>query len=302
VRVVVITPRAQAHHEHFCARIAELHDVVGVIHPISDRSDLRRRARRITREVSRSGVTYAALRTLAELRSPLLGWDWIAAHEAAENRFFPNAAQAYEQSVSGLAHDVADVNSATTIQLVRELAPDAVVCLGGPIYREPLIEAAGLMVNFHSGVSPLYNGASTIMFAFANGHVPLCGGTLMTMSSAVDGGNILAHYLPAIEADETPATLFMKTVRAAAELCGEFLSHVERNGAFSSCSQPPPLFYYTARDWTIYQSHRIRAHLEQGTAARHVRDEALIPYWDLADDTAARASVRTTIEKLLGLA
>ena len=60
------------------------------------------------------------------------------------------------------------------------------------------------MLNFHSGVSPLYNGSATILFAFANGHVHLCGGTLMTMSPVVDGGDVLAHFLPAIEAETHP--------------------------------------------------------------------------------------------------
>jgi folate-dependent phosphoribosylglycinamide formyltransferase PurN len=302
VRIVVITPRGEPHHRYFCARLAELHDVVGVLHPITRRSGLRRRANRLRREVARSGVTYAALRTLAELRSPLLGWDAVAAHAEAEERFFPQAAHAYERSVAGVAHEVADVNSAAAIERVRALAPDAVVCLGGPIYRAPLIESAGLMVNFHSGISPLYNGASTIQFAFANGHVRLCGGTLMTMNATVDGGNILAHCLPAIEADDTPATLFMKAVRAAPELAGEFLAHVEREGRFTSAPQSPPLFYYTASDWTLYHSQRIRTHLERRTAARHARDEELVPYWGLPDDDAARGAVHATIERLLELA
>jgi folate-dependent phosphoribosylglycinamide formyltransferase PurN len=302
VRIVVITPRAERHHQFFCARLAELHDVVGVLHPVSRRSGLRRRASRLRREVARSGATYAVLRTLAELRSPLLGWDAVAAHAEAEERFFPDAATAYERSVASVAHEVTDVNSAATIERLRALAPDAVVCLGGPIYRAPLIESAGLMVNFHSGISPLYNGASTIQFAFANGHVRLCGGTLMTMSATVDGGNILAHYLPTIEADETPATLFMKTVRAAADLAGGFLSHVGQAGAFTSARQSPPLFYYTASDWTIYHSQRVCAHLERRTAAGHVRDEQFVPYWALPDDDAASAAVRATIEQLLELA
>src|SRR5262249_3036592 len=123
-----------------------------------------------------------------------------------------------------VAARVLDVNAEATIELVRDAAADVVLCLGGPIYRAPLINACGTMINFHSGVSPLYNGASAIMFAFPNGHFRLCGGTLVTMSPIVDGGDILAHYLPAIEAGDTPATLFMKTVRGAAETADRFLA------------------------------------------------------------------------------
>ena len=36
----------------------------------------------------------------------------------------------------------------------------------------------------------------TISFAFANGHISLCGGTLMIINEKVDGGHILAHLPP----------------------------------------------------------------------------------------------------------
>ena len=137
-----------------------------------------------------------------------------AARGPALDAVFNGAAGEYDERAAAVAIAVDDVNSAATIEHLRSLQPDVVVCLGGPIYREALIEAVPLMVNFHSGISPLYNGTSTIAFAFANGHPHLCGGTLMLMSTAVDGGDILAHYLPSIEPDDDPASLFAKTVRA----------------------------------------------------------------------------------------
>jgi hypothetical protein len=299
VRVVIVTPAAPAHHLHFCAHLAERHEVVGVIHPAARPSSARAKARRHFS----GGVTYGALRALAAVPSPLIGWDWRRALAQAEERFFPDAAAGYERAgVPAVAHAVGDVNGPETIALVRRLAPDVVLCLGGPIYRAPLIEACGTMVNFHSGVSPVYNGASTIMFAFANGHAHLCGGTLMTMGTVVDGGEIIAHYLPAIEAADDPATLFMKTVRGAAEVCSRFVDHVESVGSFASVPQTPPLFTCTNEGWTVHHTQRIRRHLELGTAARHVRAEQCRPYWALGSDGAAREGVRETISGLLQLA
>jgi methionyl-tRNA formyltransferase len=220
----------------------------------------------------------------------------------AENRFFPDVAAAYDEVVAPVAVRVTDVNAEATLRLVREAAADVVLCLGGPIYRAPLINACGTMINFHSGVSPFYNGASAIMFAFANGHFRLCGGTLMTMSHTVDGGDILAHYLPAIEPDDTPATLFMKTVRGAAETTDRFLAHVEPTGTFARCPQPSPLFYYTSGDWTIHYACKLRRHLERGNAAAAARPAELVDYYASAGDNEARARVRETIDRLLGLA
>jgi methionyl-tRNA formyltransferase len=220
----------------------------------------------------------------------------------AESRFFPDVAAAYDEVVAPVAVRAKDVNAETTLRLVREAAADVVLCLGGPVYRAPLINACERMINFHSGVSPFYNGASAIMFAFSNGHLHLCGGTLMTMSRTVDGGYILAHYLPAIEAEDTPVTLFMKTVRGAAETADRFLAHVERTGTFARCPQPSPLFYYTSGDWTIHDASKLRRHVERGSAAAAARPAELVEYYASAGDKEARARVRETVDRLMGLA
>jgi methionyl-tRNA formyltransferase len=157
------------------------------------------------------------------------------------------------------------------------------------------------MINFHSGISPLYNGASTIFFAFANGHVDLCGGTLMTMSPVVDGGDIIAHYLPAIELGDDPATIFAKTVRGAAVTCASFLDYLDGSREFSRVEQPPPLFYYTSESWTVHYTQRIRRHLEVGTLANHLRAEELIDYWSCPSDGEAREKLRETLTRLLKL-
>jgi methionyl-tRNA formyltransferase len=249
--------------------------------------------------LARAGGTHSLLRALAAL--PRVGWDGARAFSEAEDHFFPGVAAAYKEIVAPVAARVLDVNAEATLGLVREAAADIVLCLGGPIYRAPLIKACQTMINFHSGVSPVYNGASTIMFAFANGHFRLCGGTLMTMSPTVDGGDILAHYLPAIEAGDTPATLFMKTVRGAAEVADSFLAHVERTRTFARCPQPSPFFYYTSGDWTVHYSRQLRRHLERGTAAAAARPAEFVEYYRSASDKEACAHVRETIERLLGL-
>jgi hypothetical protein len=301
VRIVVITPEESPHHVHFAGELVRRHEVVGVIHPKARRRSAGGRVRVVTRRFRRLGVIDGLLSVLAAVRNPLIGWDWISAFEDAEREYFGDAA-AHREIVAPLAHHVDDVNGGPTIRLIGRLSPDAVICLGGPIYRMPLIQACGTMLNFHSGVSPLYNGTSTIMFAFANGHVQLCGGTLMTMSPVVDGGRILGHYLPAIAPHDDPATLFMKTVRGAATLCSRFLEHFLSEGRFASVPQPPALFTCTSDGWTLHHTHRVRRLLAQRTAEAHVRSEMAVEYWGLADDVAAAAELRSLVGRLLRLA
>jgi len=250
--------------------------------------------------VARYGFAQTLGRATTTLLNPWIGWDWASAINEAENCFFPDVGAIYDEIVAPVAVRVENVNADTTLQLVRDAAADVVLCLGGPIYRAPLIKTCRTMINFHSGVSPLYNGASTIMFAFANGHFRFCGGTLMTMSPTVDGGDILAHYLPAIEAADTPATLFMKTVRGAAEAADRFLAHVQSVGTFAKCPQPTPFFYYTSRDWTGHFARQVRRHLEGGGVAKVARPEQFVEYYSSASDKEACIHVRKTIERLLG--
>jgi methionyl-tRNA formyltransferase len=302
LRVVVITPGSPPHHLHFCVHLTRRHDVVGVVHPTPPRRGYRANIRRLRSQIRRAGPIDFALRGAARLPPAISGWNLADARARAEERHFADARLAYETEVAARAHRVADVNDPASIALIRSLSPDVVVCLGGPIYKRQLIAACGTMINFHSGISPLYNGASTVMFAFANGHVQLCGGTLMTMSAIVDGGDILAHYLPSIEPDDDPAELFMKTVRGAAETTSAFLSYLDEGRRYTGASQTPPLFYYTGSDWTIHHARLVRRHLERRTAAKNVRPERTIRYWDAGTTEDAGARVRATIADLLAVA
>jgi methionyl-tRNA formyltransferase len=301
MKIAVVTGEL-AHHKHVCATLAERHDVLAIVHPVrAGANGVAGKLRRVTKELHDGGLASAALRALGHPRSPLAGWNSASDHERAERRFFPHAEAAYARLSPSLVRRVADPNDAAVVELIRRLRPDAVVCLGGPIYRQPLIDACALMINFHSGVSPLYNGASTIEFAYANGHMHLCGGTLMTMSTVTDGGDILAHYFPSIEEGDTPATLFMKTIRGGAELFNRFLLHLDAAGTFAKCRQPPALFSFRSRDWTVYQSRRIRYHVDRGTIRSHLRDEEMLDYWASSSDEEARANVAETLSSRLRL-
>jgi hypothetical protein len=302
MRVAIITPEQPLHHQHFCSVIAREHELAGVIHPApATGGGAASRLRRLQREARELGAGYELIRALATVPGPLRGWDPRAAQRDAVAKRFAGAEQEYRDRVGSLAQTVADVNAPESIARLRELEAEVVVCLGGPIYRPALIEAVPLMVNFHSGVSPVYNGTATIAFAFANGHVHLCGGTLMVMSAVVDGGDILAHYLPAVECGDDPGSLFAKTVGGAAEVAAGFLSHLDRGEGFARCPQTPPLFYTRGSDWTIHHGQLVRRLLENGIPPEHLRDERVERYWDAADDGEAQARVRATLDELLRL-
>jgi folate-dependent phosphoribosylglycinamide formyltransferase PurN len=299
MNVVIITTREEIYHQYLCVELARRHNVVGVIHPRPKRwtrADVRQARRR---DIQTFGLTYYVLRKLARNRYKTLGWDEQADLEQAQRRFFPDAAEAYRREVAPRARDVDDVNAPEAVDLLRSLQPDAVVCSGGPIYREPLIRAAGLMLNFHTGISPLYNGAYTVYWTYANRQPHLTGGTLMLMSPVVDGGDILAHFLPDVEAGDTPATQFMKCIAGGVRLYDAFLTDRARSAPFTKVPQGRPFLNYRDSDWSVCTNLAIARHIRNKVCKKFVRGEIVRKYWDLGDAEAAREAVRGTLLELV---
>jgi folate-dependent phosphoribosylglycinamide formyltransferase PurN len=229
----------------------------------------------------------------------LLGGRALSGSKLDESSYFPNATERFRQAIDQRRVHRVEVNAAEGVALIRRLRPDVVLCMGGPVYRAPLIDACQLMLNFHAGLSPFYNGADSIDFAFANGHPHLCGGTAMVMSEVVDGGDILAHVLPEIQRVDTPATLAAKTVREAPSVFAQILSHLEGGGSLTALPQPPPLFYTRGFEWTVVHDGAVRRHIEDGTVGRHVRPARVIEYWrEPSEEDARELLVATSLDLL----
>jgi hypothetical protein len=294
MNVAFICDPEQLCNKFIALEIARHHNLVGLLHPLSPNDRKKSRLRRAREKVKSRGLPHFIL----EQASKRIGWDETRAFANAQAKFFPNYNGA---ALSTPVHRITDINGPEGIDLIKSMNVDAVMCHGGPIYREALMRSVPLMLNFHTGISPLYNGASTILFAFANGHPHLCGGTLMTMNPAVDGGDILAHVLPSIEKDDDPATLFFKSTIGAANLFRRALSHVEKTGKYTALPQSPPLFYFRSSDWTVYQSLRISSLLKKGIPGRYLRAEEQIEYYCQPTKEAARHLFVSKILGLLGL-
>jgi folate-dependent phosphoribosylglycinamide formyltransferase PurN len=297
LRVAVITGE-ELHHKHLCVSLNEAHDLVGVIHPRRRTLSVSERLRKGTREMRKAGIAPTVNRALNT--HAIVGWDLRSDMQRAELAFKDAGAQ-YDEIDDSIKHNVSDVNSTDGLELVHSFNAEVVVCLGGPIYRQPLIDACHLMLNIHTGVSPLYNGASSISFAFANGHPHLCGATIMVMNTTVDGGDMLAHYLPLLESGDTPGTIFMKTVRGGVEGVVALLDHLAEGKKIARCRQPPPLFYYRSKDWTVETARRTKRHVQGDAAARHARQPRTVAYWAADHDDEARQQLGDTVLDLLGV-
>jgi len=297
MRVVIVTG-TEPHHKSLCTEISKAFNVVGIMHPASTPRPVVR-GRRFVRQAKTDGWPLAIMHVLGKLASRsrtcvdgLTGASLRAA--------FSGGTAGYQDIPRSLIHSSCDVHDPRSWDLLRSLRPNVTLCLGGPLYPKQFIDASPLMLNYHSGVSPIYNGSDTIRFAFANGHPHLCGGTLMIMSPDVDGGALLGHYLPAIDPGDSPESLFAKTVRGAAMMYRRLLQSVERGQpALHPIDQPKALFVTRGFQFGWYQSAMIERNLRADIAARFQRRETLLEYWREPDAEAAKAALHSTLHSLL---
>jgi methionyl-tRNA formyltransferase len=251
------------------------------------------RVRRFMAQSRRHGISLSALNVLGMGR----GGD---ARERVLEAAFKQSMEGYGFIPAGLIRADCEVRDIRQHDFVRSLRPDVTICLGGPLYPKEFIDASPLTLNFHSGISPIYNGSASIAFAFANGHPHLCGGTLMRMSTDVDGGDVLGHYLPAVVAGDSPESLFAKTVQGAALMYCRILEQLGAGrNEVEGIPQPRPLFYTRAFDYGWYHRAKIARHMALDTARTFQRAERVIEYWREPTASAAKAAFIATLNTLL---
>jgi folate-dependent phosphoribosylglycinamide formyltransferase PurN len=265
-------------NKYLLLQVALQNDLVAVFYPTAQQRSVYNRMLSLGQKCRSQGAVHIALHQLTKGPASI-GWRGRDRLRQAQQKFFSDAADVYDQVVASRAAYVNNINSDTFCQHMKDLAPDVVVCSGGPIYKKPLIEACKVMLNYHTGISPVYNGADTIWWAYANGHPQFCGGTLMLMNESVDGGNILAHYFTGNEPSDDPATLFCKAIQGGARLYNEFLADLRDGKSFQQLKQAKPFFYYRSDDWTIHQSLLVQRRLRACERNGKTLPEDTERYW-----------------------
>jgi len=295
LRVAAIVTEGFA-NQQMCLEVAGQHELVAVYHPASQAKSLGRSLNTFKRWQKSRGALYIALHKLGR-GSGMLGWSRGQRLSAAEKKHFGHCHAEYQRLIAPKTRVVDDVNGAAFVDEIRRLAPDVVICSGGPIYRAPLIRAAKLMLNYHTGISPVYNGSETNLWAFINGHPQLCGGTLMVMGEAVDGGDILAHHFCGVEPGDDPADAFCRAIAGGAALYNDFLADIEAGAPFHSIPQSKPFFYYRNLDWSLYQSLLAKRMMAGAKKSfKHLPAEN-VRYWRLETAEAAKHRLHEEIIK-----
>jgi methionyl-tRNA formyltransferase len=129
----------------------------------------------------------------------------------------------------GLAvHQPERIRTPETIELLRGLAPEAMIVVGyGKIIPQAIIEIPPRgIINVHASLLPKYRGAAPIQWAIASGE-SLTGVTTMRIDAGLDTGDILLARQTAIGPEETALELSPRLARTGAEVLVETLANLD---------------------------------------------------------------------------
>ncbi len=278
MRILLVTNKSD-HHKYWVTELCSKFNVVGICHPQPER----RRTTLISRLRER-GVVLTILKLMSAGYHRISSRSFSKTLQKLQPEFFGKASETYDKLPSGLIYAVNGVNSSESIAKARTLAPDVICFLGGDIAQKEFLDVAKIAtLNYHSGVSPFYNGSGTTFAAVADGRPNFCGGTLMVMNERIDGGDILGHYLTPIREEDTASSLFLKGIFGAVKLYMLALDRIKETQVRpKGFAQKRSFRYFTSSDWTIYHDMKLQYFERSGKMKSYRRDEKLFNYseWD----------------------
>ena len=274
MRLLLVTNR-ENHHKYWASQLASQYEVVGVCHPNSKPN-----RNILYKNLKQNGFILSILKLLSVFYQRFSKNSFKKQLSLLQNKIFGFAVVDYEKLPKSLIYHVESINSEYSIQKAKELHPDLICFLGGDIAKREFLSVAKMgTLNFHSGVSPFYNGSGTTYAALADNRPNFCGGTLMIMNERIDGGRIIAHYLTPINLKDNSAEIFLNGIKGAVVLYSHVIDYIVKNNSFPiGVIQERSIKYQKASDWTIYQDLKLRNFFKSGMIKNYVREAKSVYY------------------------
>lgn len=270
------------HHKYFALSLYERFDVQLIFIPGGGKRSFGNLA---AKKPFRYGFVWAAMKLCSLVYNKVCPQSMKNSLERNEKKYFSKIEKGWSEIPREIVHYPDTVNCSSAINLVRNKNIDVLCFLGGDIARKDFIAAANICsLNFHSGISPFYNGNKTTFHSVMDFRPNFAGGTLMYITERIDGGGILAHYLPEIEGEDTAATLFMKGIKGAVILYSDFLEYLAEHEPPKGVLQHRSFKYVRNIDWTFLQDMKLRKFERGGRMRVYERAERVLTYYHLGPD------------------
>lgn len=278
MKIALVTNK-NLHHKYWAYEMSIRHDVKMIIHP-NKKTNLIESFRK--KSFMKYGFFYFLMKILSLLYNKIIRQSMSQQLDLYEKLFFENYSDKYNEIPKEIIHEVETVNEREIVNLVKAKEIDIICFLGGDLAKEDFINASKVAsLNYHSGISPYYNGNKTIFHAVSDNRPNFAGGTLMYISTRVDGGGILSHFFPRIQSSDNAASLFMKGIKGAVILYSEFIEYIQDHELPNGVVQEKSFKYVRNIDWNIINDLKLKKYSKNGIGKFHWRNEKVLSYFNL---------------------
>ena len=271
---IALVTNTKLHHKFWASQLYSSNNVNLILHPKGVKVPLLKKIKQ--KKLFYYGGFYFLLKVLSIVYWKIFNNGLSKRNKVAEKRFFLKYENNYKDIPKSIIHEVETVNSTNAIQLIKDHNIDIICFLGGDIAKSEFINSAKICLNFHSGVSPFYNGAKTNFHAVSDFRPNFAGGTLMKINERIDGGEVLMHYLCPIAGKDKAEDLFMKGVIGAVKLYQEFLDKYSFNA--KGVVQEKSFKYVRNIDWSIVNDIKLNKFYKYDRMKIYEREESIIDY------------------------
>ena len=281
-RIALVTNK-QLHHKYWVKELYDRNNVVLILHPVGSRRSFKDKL--LSKKPLYYGFFHLFLKALSIIYQNCSRKGLARLIVDAEKEYFHRYKASYENIPREMIHEVETINSTFSIELVKKSNVDIVCFLGGDIAGKGIINSVSLCLNYHSGISPFYNGTKTNFHAVSDFRPNFAGGTLMKMNERIDGGEVLMHYLTPINSEDKAEDLFMKGIKGAVKCYQKLLDNYEYN--LTGIEQKKSFKYVRNIDWIITNDKRLDKFYQYDRMKLYERSELIIDYinkgYDIGD-------------------
>ena len=266
-RIIILTGK-KIHHKYFINELSKVGEIVGIIIEEKGKNFKIKKIKKFGFLWTISKILSRVYLSITEKNDPFQYFN--------KENILKNFVQFEKKIVT-----VKDINSQISLKKIKSLNPDYICSLGGGLIKEQGISIAKkCALNFHSGISPFYNGADINSKVFESRNLNYIGGTLMIMTEKIDQGRILSHYLPSIQEHDSPNSLFYKGIIGGVQLYKEFIQYNEINNNYKSIKQNKSMHYYLGYDHNIMTDIIVRYFIKKGMVKSFLRESRKINYYN----------------------
>lgn len=288
---IALVTNKKLHHKYWVSQLEKEFNVKLIVHPSSSSKNIK------SKLFGSGNLVWSLLKLGSVFYNKFSKRSYAKQLERGEVSYFQEFEKDYEAIDKKRIHNVASINDPATIELFKSENIDIVCFLGGDIVKKEFFEELEVIcLNYHSGISPYYNGNKTVFHTVSDFRPNFAGGTLMLMNEKIDGGAILSHYLIPIQEKDNAADLFLKGIKGAVKLYTDVLGQIDQINV-KGVPQERSFKYVRNLDWTLLNDIRLNSFYKSNRMKIYQREEEVLTYYNAAN---IEEVYTTSLSKILG--